>query len=611
MKQRIVLFLRYALYWILFSIIARIVFAFYQWQLSSTLPVKEWLLSFLHGLQHDCSLAGYIMVPVGLAIIATFFIITTKWIHSALKIYTRILTGLFILVWVPNLELYRNWGFHLDVSVLSYLKTPKEATASTSVWTYLLLMLICVAFYVLYDLIARKLVFRYVKKLKPVSLFYLPVWLILVAALIIPIRGGVGIAPVNAGTVYYTSAPFANHLAVNPVWNFLYSIEKKESNDESYNLISDQVMKAKIAGLYHGSGQFPVVLNTKRPNVIVFLLESFTAKIIEPLGGKPGVTPNFNNLCKEGILFDNFYASGDRSKKGIVAVLSGYPPLPKNAIISFFQKTQRIPSLAKVLNNRGYNSSFYYGGDLHFASMNSYILNAGFHQIITRDNFPRKDYNSKWGVHDGILLNQFYNDINQSKRPFFKALFTLSSHEPFDVPMKTAINGSSEDNRFMNSAYYSDQCLGEFIRKAKQSSWWKNTLIILVADHGTRYVGGSSNADQIRYKIPMLWIGGALKTKGIRITKYGDQPDLAGTLLPQLGLSARSFVFSKNLLDPQQKGFAFYDYENGFGFLTPHSEQSYDFTGKNYITNKCDSGKTDETTWKAMIQYIYKDFLKR
>ncbi|MDP4186371.1 MAG: LTA synthase family protein, partial [Bacteroidota bacterium] len=98
---------------------------------------------------------------------------------------------------------------------------------------------------------------------------------------------------------------------------------------------------------------------------------------------------------------------------------------------------------------------------------------------------------------------------------------------------------------------------------------------------------------------------------GERISKYGCQPDLISTLLPQMGLSARKYIFGKNLLDQGQKGFAFYDYENGFGFLTPKSEQIYDFTGKRYVANHSNDKKNDGITWKALIQYLYKDFMSR
>jgi phosphoglycerol transferase MdoB-like AlkP superfamily enzyme len=289
------------------------------------------------------------------------------------------------------------------------------------------------------------------------------------------------------------------------------------------------------------------IINTDKPNVVIIILESFTSKIIGVLGGRPEVTPNFNKLSHEGILFDNFYASGDRSDKGIVAILSGYPAQPTSSIIKFPQKTQNLPYLSHTLAKMDYSTNFYYGGDINFANMRSYFANGGFN-TVTKNDFNKSDCNSKWGVHDHIMFNKLLDDIDKENQKFFKVFFTLSSHEPFDVPMKTVINGDDEDNKFLNSAYYTDSCIGNFFENAQKRAWWKNTIFILVADHGVRLPDNTAINSVLKFKIPMLFLGGALKKQDTVIHTYGSQIDIPKTLLTQMGIKNDKYRFSKNLL---------------------------------------------------------------
>ena len=346
-------------------------------------------------------------------------------------------------------------------------------------------------------------------------------------------------------------------------------------------------------------------LTSKSPNVIFIVLESFTSAIIEELGGKKGVTPNFRALSNEGIMFTNFYGIGDRTKIGTVGIFSGFPSLPQKPVIEFHNKVQKLPSLCKSLKKEGYTSKFYYGGDLHFASMNSYLSNIGFDNTVSMDDFPSELNTSKWGVHDEFLFDRLYHDIKLEKQPFFKACLTLSSHEPFDVPMETAIQGNDENSLFMNSAYYTDKCLGEFIAKLKRLPSWDNTLVVLIADHGSRYVGNYVPNDPDKYKIPMLWLGGCLKQKGIKIDKYGCQPDLAATLLPQMGIDASDFTIGKNLLNKSQKGFAYFTYNNGFGYVNSEESLIFDLNSNKWKA-EIDKHKDAQT----MLQYIDYSFFK-
>ncbi len=239
----------------------------------------------------------------------------------------------------------------------------------------------------------------------------------------------------------------------------------------------------------------------------MIILESFGNSLIGPLGGDSLTTPCLNRYIKEGIVFSNFYASGNRTDKALPAILSGYPAQPAASIIKEPRKTQSLPSLVRILNGSDYKSSFWYGGDINFANFNSFLITSGFHQIITMENFDPADYNSKWGVHDNVIFKALQDSMKQMKQPFFSVVLTLSSHEPFEVPMEPVFEGKDNLTKFRNSVYYTDRTVGAFLDWAKETDWWENTLVILVADHCRRNSLDDLVYSKTIFKIPMIWLG--------------------------------------------------------------------------------------------------------
>ena len=226
----------------------------------------------------------------------------------------------------------------------------------------------------------------------------------------------------------------------------------------------------------------------------------------------------------------------------------------------------------------GYRSRYYYGGELAFANMKSYLQTAGYEQLTERNDFAAADQNSKWGAHDGVLFNRLLGDLRQQPQPFFVTAFTLSSHEPFDVPMKPRFPGATEADLFRNSVYYTDHTLGQFLRKAKKQAWYAHTLIVLVADHGHQQPGNSLNQSPDKFRIPLLLAGGALRpeARGRVVSTIGSQTDVAATLLRQLQLPATAFTWSRDLLAPHPVSFAYYCFNDGFGAVSPAGAVTFD-----------------------------------
>jgi phosphoglycerol transferase MdoB-like AlkP superfamily enzyme len=438
-----------------------------------------------------------------------------------------------------------------------------------------------------------------------------PVFLFATAMLIIPIRGSFGVAPMNVGCVYFhPTNVFANHAAINVVWNFGYAVHKVERLKYPENYFDRNRTSQHYSELFPAKTDSPVLISSDKPNVMIIMLESYTFRFIEPLGGVPGIAPNFNGLVKEGILFNNFYSSGDRTDKGLISVLSGYPAQPLASIIKYPNKTKNLPFLNQSFKEDGYYTEFTYGYNIDYANFRSYLINAGFDHITHSDDFPSELNTSKWGVHDEFVFQKFFEETEKARQPFFKLMMTQSSHEPFEVPMETVIKGDDDVHKFFNSANYTDTCLGEFVEKAKKTDWWKNTLVIITADHGHTLPDNKGLTNPNRFKIPMLWLGGVLNVRDTVIHTVGGHPDIANTVLGQVERNDDRFTFSNNILSDHHP-FAVYIFNNGFGLIQDDKYLVYDNNSKSVIAKNGDIKEKDVELGKSYVQKLYWDFNSR
>ncbi|QZE15169.1 sulfatase-like hydrolase/transferase [Halosquirtibacter laminarini] len=613
MRKILIWFLKTFLFWTLVFQIGRLVFSLYEWPQTSAYGITTIMKSFYHGIHQDFSASGYITMLNGL-FLWVILILGMKRNRIFFKVLNSFLMVVVTIVTVVDSELYRNWGVHMDATPLLFLKTPKDALASTTLFQMFFILVIMICMFISIFWIYRKL-FKtdivYVKRKKSQRYSMIVSVLLVCAVMIIPIRGGFGIAPMNTGTVYFSKDLYPNHLAVNSSWNFLYSVSKMNKFAKPYNFMPNEKAKAIREDIFRKSAPRHVVLKEgQKPNVLLILMESFTGKMVGALGYKE-YTPNLTRISKEGVLFNHIYSTGDRSDRGIVGVISGYPSEPTASIMKYPEKSQKLPFVTKVLKDEGYSADYYYGGDTDFANMHSYLTNAGFDRVIDMTYFDPKDYNSKWGVHDGIMLDYFLKDINKAaedpSKPFFKMLFTLSSHEPFEVPMETVISGNSEQNKFLNSVTYSDRCLGKFYDEAKKQPWFKNTLIVFVADHGHRLPYNTKANDPKKYHIPLILAGGLVKQDSI-VTKCGSNTDVPATILGQLGLPNNEFNYSKDLMDPNSSSFGYFVYNGGVGACVDSSKIVFDLNTQK-VSYKENYDQKNLEKIQAVLQSAWNTFL--
>lgn len=609
MKKTFAFFIRYFAFWWLVFMLFRIIFILSQHQNLSDFGFTEVVAGIVAGYRLDLSIAAYFSIPVFLlTLILTFG--ATSFARKAFNIYNGFLVLAVVLLSAGNIIIYKYWGTLLNNRGLAYVLQPKEMFASVSTFQILAgalaLFLIC---FLIWKAFSRWIIpaFDEING----TLLARTISLVLVAPLlIVGLRGGVQLIPVNESAAVYSTHRILNQIATNNIWYLGHNLKQSgitEKNPYVWMKPEEALQLRNI--LYQSESDSITPLITKpNPNVVIILLESWTSDIIEPLGGLKEVTPNFSKLCSTGLLFTEIHSSGFRTDQAIVSVLSGFPAQPNKSIVRFPDKAAKLPSLVKPFNEKGYHSSFFYGGELGFANMNSYLSAQGFQSITGKDAFESEAMNSKWGAHDGIVLNHQLEQLNQTKEPFFSVLLTLSTHEPFEVPVPTPFNGTSESEQFKKAAWYTDKCLGEYFEAAKKQPWYDNTLFILVADHGHRLPLNRQYEDPAIRSIPLLITGNPMSDflKGKKIAGTGNQNDLATTLLAGFGLDHSSFKWSNNLLLPGRKPFAYLSLDDSFTWMTP--DKTYRISlESSQISNATDT--TEGRFGKAYMQLLYDAFL--
>lgn len=589
-------------------ILGKIIFCIYNFDKFSGLNISNKSGIFLNGIKLDISIASYlILIPFIILFIAFIFPNKSSFLQKINKFYHLIICILISCIIVFDLELFRAWGSRIDNTPIKYLANPIEMWASIAASPFYILVPILVLFLVVSFIITRnffKVNYSFITDYKLATSLIL---IFLFFSLIIPIRGGLQLAPINQSSVYFSKNNFANLAAVNPVYNLFHSFSKKTNGSNPFVFMASIRAKSITDSLFKNTEPAEKQLNTTRPNILLITWESLSSKV---LSEKLNIVPNFKMLINQGIYFENCYASGDRSDKGMVAILSGYPAQPTTSIIQFPQKTAKLPILSKDLKLNGYSTAWYYGGEPEFANMKSYFLNGQFDEIITKENFPEKlTKNSKWGANDSLVFEQLSVDLNKKKTPFFVNYFTLSSHEPYEVSGHNVIKGADETSKFLNAHNYTDKFLGQFIEKAKKQAWYKNTIIIIVADHGHRLP--LSDQKELDFKIPMLWFGGALKTSPRVISEVCSQNDLAKTLLNQLNINSNAYRWSKDIFAKNYKPFAYFAFNNGFGLVQNNKSFSFDNVGKQLIQKSRAISEHDLSVGKAYQQTSFADYLSK
>lgn len=605
MKQRFIYLLSLFLTFVGYFLLQKPLFMLANDALGKGVSLADALRVMGNGLSLDATTAGYLTVIPWLALLASCWFRQFP-LRKLLTGYYAVASLILALVFVADLSLYPFWGFKLDASVFFYLDSPKNAMASVSMG-YLLLR---AALMLLLAVLCTGALFR----LTPVRLPALKrritgsVGLLLTGgALFVIIRGGVTESTANIGQVYFCNNEFLNHSAVNPAFSLLASAGKTKDYASQFDFFPEEERAQLFEGLYPTRGKNRIeLLNNRRPNLLIVLLEGFGGTMVESLGGVKDASPNIDRLSKEGVWFTRCYANSYRTDRGTVCALSGYQSFPNLSVMKIPAKSRTLPTIAQQLVKEGYHTDFLYGGDINFTNMKSYLLQGGYQRLTADTDFSLQERQNPWGVNDDITFDHLYQVIKErTEGPWHTTFLTLSSHEPFEVPYHRL------DAIKPNAFAYTDDCLGRFVDRLKQLPQWKDLLIVCLPDHGIFYPEQGTAHDWDIHHIPMLWLGGSIREPRV-IDCLMNQTDLAATLLGQLDLPHEDFTFSRNVLGEEYTyPFAYYTFNNGFAFADSTGFTLFDNAAGRVLEDLPSANEQRVRLGKAILQSSYDDLGKR
>ncbi|MEG2023060.1 MAG: LTA synthase family protein [Alistipes sp.] len=581
---------------------------FYASQAAAASP-HEWLQVVLHGLTLDLTVAGYVTaLPLLLTILSLWLRLSDRMWRAIFATYFVLISLFVAAVCAVDLGLYGYWGFRIDGSILIYLSDPKSAMASVGVWEAIRQVIVFVAVAVVMCWAYLRVVPLFSRERVRRQLFALGVLLLLGGLLFIAIRGGLSVATANISKVYFSSNMFLNHAATNPVFSLLSTVGEREDYAAQYPFFDEQVRAQRFESLRGDrakvGGDTVRLLRTSRPNVVLVILESVGRTVMDAEVNGEAVMPNMQRFKREGVWFENFFANSFRTDRGEVAIMNGFPAQTRMSIMKLPAKSRTLPSIARSLAEQGYATSFTYGGDLNFTNQASYMYSTGWQTLVWQRDMHFNAPTSKWGYADDVVTDYFADQVlslSALEKPFLAGLLTLSSHEPFDVPL------ARFDDKLLNAMAFTDDCVGQMIERWRKSPMWDNLLVVLIADHSYAYPEGVEYNAVLRHRIPMIWLGGALKSPHV-VEAYGSQMDFAATLLGQMAISHTDFAYSKDIFDTRLPKFGYYTFVDGFGVADSVGAAIFDCTSSTALEQSnpalLDVGRT-------LLQTTYVDVGKR
>ncbi len=606
------------------------------WQADRVSAVDGWFSLFLQGLRIDIVSLCYLFgVP---ALFTVLFLhnngLGQLW-KKILRVWLTVGSVFILFMEVATPAFIETYDFRPNRLFIEYLLYPKEVFTMLANG-HLVAVVSSLVVTVIASLVYWKLAGWAVKDLR------LPSWKVrpVIALLVIVVafagaRSSLGHRGINPAMVAFSSDPLVNSLVLNSGYSVLYAAQQlkdEEKSSEQYGKMSEEEMldivknsRNRPASDYI-SKEIPTLTKNnasyqgKPKNIVIVLEESLGAQFVGTLGGKP-LTPEFDKLAKEGWLFENLYATGTRSVRGIEAVTAGFTPTPARATVKLTKSQNGFFTIAELLRRQGYSTSFIYGGEKHFDNMASYFYGNGFETIVDEKDYKNPKFVSTWGMSDEDLFdkaNETFTELAKGDKPFFSLVFTSSNHDPFEFPDGKIELFDKEKQTRNNAAKYADYALGHFFKLAKQSNYWKDTIFLVIADHDSR-VAGDSLVPIKNFHIPALILGENIEPR--RDNRLVSQIDMPTTLLSVAGISGEYPMIGYDLTQDVNPNRAFMQYDQTQAMmkgtdviiLKPNqSPQGYEYDKLNEKLNpkeQPEAMKKEALAHALLGSYLYKNQL--
>ena len=607
------------LYWLIVFALSRVVFLLVQADALKGVAFSGIVSGFYYALPLDVSTACYCCALPFLVLWAAY-LSGERGVLKVLKVVVVVEILLYCAMAFGDAALYTEWHTKLSWKALAHFRRPSEVFKSAS--TYL-----TVLFFSTTAVLGAVYAVMYVRRVH-LHAFYrlaplrrrLPgglVWFPLIGFIIFTgIRGGWKRFPISLSIAYYSRHSVLNDAAVNPAWYLLHDIrqESLDVNKNPYHWMKPAEATRIVDSLYTFRKDTTVrVLTTERPNIMLFILESWPRDMVG-VPGHPEVSPFMDSLIRRGIYFDSCYATGYVSDEGIPGILSAFPTSADVSILTEPQKTLHLPAVNDILDSVGYHSGFIYGGQLDFGNIRSYVYNKKFDVVKSGRDFPLTLPRGALGVPDAVMAPYAADIVSAARQPFFYCWYTLSTHPPYDYPKNQWLSYGGHQRQLVNTLHYADSSLGVFFSRIRDKPWYHNTLFVFVSDHSHSTQYGEPAQHRDRNAIPLLFYGDVIRPewRGRLMHRVTSQLDIAATLLAQMGLPQGAFPWSKDAFNPYAPQFAAINYLTGSGFVVPGGfvslqDQFPDFV----LTNLTDSARIRQLKRlnRAYEQKAYQYFL--
>ncbi len=582
-------------------------------ELAATAASSDLFQAFIVGLRFDLIVTSYLLLPLVLLLLLPGGLGERR----LARYWLLIGGGIVLFLGVSEPEFYHEFHTRLNSLAIQYLKED-PATVSSMIWHGFPVARYLLLWAVLLGLLAWGL--RRIDATTPKFGESYPAWwvrlpLFLICAFLVAwgargtLRHG---APLRWGDAFHSQNLFANHLALNGTWSLAKAAmgnKKKDAGKTWLKIMPRDKALAHTRKLLltpndhlEQPDQYPVLrthtpargLSPRPKNLVFIIMESFSGQFTGALGTDHGITPRFDELAKEGLLFDHMFSNGTHTHQGMFATVACFPNLPGFEYLMQEPEGQHqfsgLPALLKPL---GFQDVYVYNGAFNWDNQKGFFRNQGMTRFIGRDQMENPVFTDPtWGVSDQDMFDQALREINRldKDKPFFAVLQTLSNHTPYALPDPLPVkpvSGFGELDQHLTAQRYADWALGRFFDEAKQQPWYQDTLFMLVGDHGFGVKKQLGEIDLLRFHIPMLLLApGIQEAYGKRISTAATQMDVIPTTVSLLlGKPFRHQCWGRDLLSLAED-------DPGFGIIKPSgSDHTVAYFRGNRIVIKPPHGK--------------------
>ncbi|MFM2155702.1 MAG: hypothetical protein RL516_451 [Bacteroidota bacterium] len=508
------------------------------------------LFDFINGIRFDISAVCILMSPVILLESSPLPLYSNKIWRVIADGYFVIVIALSTLLNLIDTAWFEYTGKRTTADFFSLINLGDDV--NNNLGNYLLnywyLLLVLIILLTLSFLMIKKINIRFntTNFSNPSLLSRIGIYIIIIGASFIGIRGGTQLRPLSIQNAITGVNPNEVPLILNTPFTIIKSWRDEPIPSVKY-LDDNQAKK-----IFNYEKNYSDSISFQKLNVVVLVMESFSKHLVGSLTNNETYTPFLDSLAKESLICTNAFANGKRSIEGIPAIISSIPHLADEPFITSAYNVNRINSFASILGNSGYSTAFFHGGHNGTMGFSDFSKVAGYSKYYGKNEYKGRpeDDDGRWGIYDDSFLNFMNEKISDMKEPFHSAFFSLSSHDPYVIPAKFKNKFPKGKEKYHESVRYADYALELFFKKASTKKWFNNTLFIIVADHT-----GPSNGDYYtnsvgQLGIPIVYYCPALKLKGI-YSGITQQTDILPTALKMLHYKGKFSAFG-NPIDTEK-----------------------------------------------------------